>query len=521
MRRNRLSPWLPFIGSLFIFIVLFISFPFFFKIPPLDFFNASQYKNPKNEIIYLIQHKYVDDVKLGKSDSSIDNILQQLDPHSVYISTNELKSINEQMDGSFFGIGIKFNVFKDTLYVVDVVKGGPSEKAGLETGDKIIKVDKQTIAGKNITEDSIRNLITGENGSKVSLEILRDNRFLSKSIERGLVNLNSIDASYMINSSTGYIKISSFTLQTYHEFMIALTDLKKKGLQKLILDLRDNGGGILDQAVEIADELLEGDKLITFTEGKHNPKKEYRCRRLGQFEKGKLMVLCNESSASASEVLMGALQDWDRATIIGSRSFGKGLVQEQFELSDHSAIRLTIARYFTPVGRCIQRSYKNGEKAYYDEIKNRIATDENDSMTPTKKDIFFSSKGKKLLGGGGIFPDYKIFEKDTTLFLLDSIWDLNTINDVAFHIYLEQEKDLKRFKNIKEYDANFKITEAITTELSNSLSIKKEIANTNTFNSLKEYIKQKIASYYFSENEFIELLNAHSSVYQKALELSK
>jgi len=521
MRRNRLSPWLPFIGSLFIFIVLIISFSFFFKIPPVDFFKPSHYKNPKNEIIYLIQHKYVDDVKLNKSDSTIDKILQQLDPHSVYISSNELKSINEQMDGSFFGIGIKFNVFKDTLYVIDVVKGGPSEKAGLETGDKIIKVDKRNIAGKNITEDSIRNLITGENGSKVSLDILRHNQLISKTVERGLVNLNSIVASYMINSSTGYIKISSFTLQTYHEFMVALTDLKKKGLQKLILDLRDNGGGILDQAVEIADEFLDGDKLITYTEGKHNPKKEYRCRRLGQFEKGKLMVLCNESSASASEVLMGALQDWDRATIIGSRSFGKGLVQEQFDLSDHSAIRLTIARYFTPVGRSIQRSYKNGEKAYYDEIKNRITTDEKDSTTPTNKNIFISSKGKKLFGGGGIFPDYKIFEKNTTLFLLDSIWDLNTINEVAFHTYLGQENDLKKYKSIKEYDANFKITEAITTELSNSLSIKKETINTNTFNLLKEYIKQKIAFYYFSENEFIELLNAHSSIYQKALELSK
>ena len=280
--------------------------------PGKSFFFAEK-RRPVQEIMDLIKNRYVDDVEIEKlADTAIQALLSKLDPHSAFIPAEELQQVNEDLAGKFFGIGIEFNIFNDTLNVINVLKDGPGFKAGLLTGDKFLKIDDSLVAGNKTDADAFRKMLRGERGTKVTITYLRNFGKKQATINRDAIPLTSIDASYMMTKEIGYIRLNKFSSVTYREFMESLEALNKAGLQKLILDLRGNGGGILDQAVEVADEFLAGDKLITYTEGKHVDKKEYRCRRNGQFEKGQLVVLADEGTASASEILIGALQDWDR-----------------------------------------------------------------------------------------------------------------------------------------------------------------------------------------------------------------
>ena len=355
------------------------------------------------------------------------------------------------------------------------------------------------------------------------MEVIRKGKIQTFEINRDIIPVNSIEASYMIDKKSGYIKIDKFSTQTYREFMTALMELKKQGLERLILDLRGNGGGVLDEAIEIADEFLDGDKLITYTEGKHSPKKEYRCRRLGQFENGSLAVLCDEESASASEVLMGALQDWDRATIIGRRSFGKGLVQEQYDLSDNSALRITIARYFTPLGRSIQRSYANGQNEYYNEVINRSNKDEiknEDSLKLSKSKKYITPKGKVLLDGGGIYPDY--FIANDTLLMGDKIVQLfskNIINKFVFQLIISNSNTSKNFQ---DFLSKYQISESEWNNLMNLANESKiDIVslNKNEKEFLENIIKSRMARVIWNKNEMYEILNNKDSSYKKAYEL--
>ncbi|MEI8060138.1 MAG: S41 family peptidase, partial [Ferruginibacter sp.] len=396
MNNNKTQVWLPLLFSITLIAGMYLGYTMRDNMPGKSFFYM-QKRRPIQEIMDLIKNKYVDDVKSEElADTAIQAILSKLDPHSVFIPAEALQTVNEDLEGKFYGIGIEFSIIDDTLNVINVLKDGPSFKAGLLTGDKFLKVNDSAITGKSFNADKIRKFLRGDRSEKVGITILRGLGQQTITVIRDAVPLYSLDAAYMIDKNTGYILLNKFSQQTYREFMDALMNLKKQGLQKLILDLRGNGGGILDEAVEIADEFLPGDKLITYTEGKHTSKKEYRCRREGQFETGALVVLADEGTASASEILIGALQDWDRASIIGRRSFGKGLVQEQFDLSDNSALRLTIARYYTPVGRSIQRPYDMGGKAYYDEISNRYHDGETQSADSIKND---KNKIYKTKGG--------------------------------------------------------------------------------------------------------------------------
>ncbi|MCW3090987.1 MAG: family peptidase [Ferruginibacter sp.] len=523
---KKLQIWLPLLISIAVVAGMLIGYKLRDTQPGKNFFSFEK-PSPLQEVMNLIRNKYVDDVKINAlGDSAIMAVLQKLDPHSVFIPAEDLQSVNEDIAGNFFGIGIEFNIYNDTLQVLNVIPDGPSFKASVQVGDKFIKVNDSIIAGKKITADQVRKLLRGDLGTKAMVTVLRKGKLQTLTITRGIIPVSSVDASYIIGNGIGYIKLNKFSQVTYREFMKSLEDLQKKGLKKLILDLRGNGGGVLDEATAIADEFLDGDKLITYTEGIHIPKKEYRCQRAGLFEQGELVVLADEGSASASEVLMGALQDWDRATIIGRRSFGKGLVQEQYDLSDGSALRLTVARYYTPIGRSIQRSYTNGEKAYYEEISNRFHDGEVISADSVKNDttkIYTTKNGKKVYGGGGITPDIFI-PIDTASFssTMTKIYLKGTIGDFAYHYYLQNTAELSRYKTPAEFGNSFTFNDEnwrqfISVAAMDSIVVKE--LNEKDKKDLVNRIKSSVARQIWRNEGFYEMMNKEDKSVKKAVEI--
>ena len=355
-----------------------------------------------DEIIHLIGRKYVDEVNTDSLNHlPIDSMLHQLDPHSMYLPPKEASEQMESLEGNFQGIGIEYYVLNDSLLITNVVKSGPADKAGIKAGDRILKIDDLSVSGKHLPRAEMIGKIKGKKGTPVQLLVLRpgDSQPLKLTVKRSNVMVSSIDASYMLNANTGYIRISQFGANTDVNFIDSLTVLKAKGMSKLVLDLRDNGGGYLSAATGLANQILQENQLIVYTEGKHEPRTDYIASGGGLFEEGPLVILINEHTASASEILAGAVQDLERGIIIGRRSFGKGLVQEQFPFGDGSALNLTIARYYTPLGRSIQKSYKDGYIAYQKELEQRFASGELTTKQPKAKDTL------KKKGSGGIHPD--------------------------------------------------------------------------------------------------------------------
>lgn len=364
-----------------------------------------------NSILNIIESNYVDTVNREElTEAAIPAILKKLDPHSVYIPAKDLKRANEPLQGNFEGIGISFNVFNDTILVISTIQGGPSEKLGLMPGDKIIYVNDSLVAGKRISDARVMEMLKGPRGTVVKIRILRKGQddLLNFDITRDKIPINSVFVAYMINKDMGYISINNFALTTYDDFMKALRDLKSQGMTKLIVDLRNNSGGIMDAAIQIANQFLKEGQLIVYTRGRTQPRTEATATGKGEFETGDLVLLIDEWSASASEILAGAIQDNDRGTIIGRRSFGKGLVQEPFMFSDGSGMRLTIARYYTPTGRSIQKPYNNGFDKYFGELNERYNHHEyevSDSIHFNDSLKFTTPGGKIVYGGGGIMPD--------------------------------------------------------------------------------------------------------------------
>lgn len=372
-------------------------------------------------IIQLIENYYVDTVNVADFlETGINDMLAELDPHSTYIPARDFNRVNESLEGNFQGIGVEFRMFKDTLLITRVIPGGPSEKAGLRSLDRIVKVEEMDIAGKNISSDSLMKILRGPANSVVNISVYRksENKVFPVTIRRGVIPIKSINIYEMIDSKTGYIKIDRFSRNTYFEFLDAMSHLEQNGMQRLILDLRDNGGGYLNAATAIANEFLPKGKLIVFTKGKARKRENYFSDKDGKYLKIPITVLINENSASASEIVSGCLQDHDRAIIIGRRSFGKGLVQEQFNLPDGSALRLTVARYFTPSGRFIQKPYSGKIEEYITETYQRYYSGElfhEDSVKTFDTTKYYSDCGRLLVGGGGIYPDIFV-PADTSIF---------------------------------------------------------------------------------------------------------
>lgn len=372
----------------------------------------------KEEIMHIIRKNYVDEIDADSlGHLTIDSLLQRLDPHSKYLPPVKAHELAEVLDGNFEGIGVEYYILNDTLLVTNIVKDGPAYQAGLKRGDKILKIDSIQVSGRTLPRDQMVGKIKGRKGTSVKLTVLQasDQRQQQIVVKRGNVKVNSVDVAYMLNPETAYIRISKFGVNTDKDFTESVRLLKDKGMKKLVLDLRDNGGGYLNAATGLANQLFEENKLIVYTEGKHEPRTDYIATGGGVFEHGKLAVLINEHSASASEILAGAVQDLERGVIIGRRSYGKGLVQEQFPFEDGSALNLTIARYYTPLGRSIQKSYKDGFAAYSHELDERNEDDEEGmrSDTAEKHAVYLTASGKKVFAGGGIRPD--IYVKQDTL----------------------------------------------------------------------------------------------------------
>jgi carboxyl-terminal processing protease len=482
--------------------------------------SASQEQKIK-KLINFIENDYVDKVSTESLlDGAIKQMLGELDPHSVYIPKENLQAVKENMQGNFVGIGVQFRMIADSITVVQPIKDGPSIKAGIKAGDRILMANKDTLFGKNMMSGAIPKFLKGKPDTEVNLQVYRKSTdsLFNIAITRGKVNIKSVDLAYMMNDSVGYIKLDRFARSTFLEFKSSLNTLINKDMTDLVLDLRGNGGGFIDIANSIVDEFLEDDKLIVFTKNNKDEIEKSFATQRGAFEKGGLYILIDENSASASEIVAGALQDNDKGTIIGRRSFGKGLVQIEMALGDGSAVRLTTARYYTPTGRSIQKPYDgNGNKNYYKDYQQRIASGEllsKDSIQVIDSLKFTTPKGKIVYGGGGIIPDVFV-PIDTNSYM--SNFYFNTITNFAFEFVDTNRKQLEKWNInsfIKGFDTNEKVFNSYLSKIKDKVK-----TSSKAKQSIKKYLKASIASALFGDIGYYRIIHLEDKMLQKVLEL--
>ncbi len=516
-------------------------------------------------LLRLIDSYYVDTTNVDVlTEKAIVEVLGRLDPHSVYISKAEVEKMNEPLLGNFEGVGISFNVYRDTLMVVTTVPGGPSEKVGIRAGDRIVSVDTKNIASVGLKNEQVYDYLRGKKGTKVDLQVKRKGEasLLDFTVIRDKIPINSLDASYMLNDNTGYIKLNKFSATTTTEFLDAIKALKAESkLNSLVLDLRGNGGGYLSAATELADQFLTAYKLIVYTSGVHADKKEYNATALGELEQGKLVLLIDEGSASASEIVAGAIQDWDRGILIGRRSFGKGLVQQPFPLTDGSMVRLTTAHYYTPSGRCIQKPYTDGVDAYQKDYMHRIEKGElfsKDSITQNKSEKYLTKVTQRTVyGGGGVMPDLFI-PLDTSKYYIY----YNTLNrkNVIYTGVLDimdqnRAKFIQQYPDFKTFVDKFDVTDEMVNKIMaagdkekdtiisravgsvENASIKKDVTGKNENVGekkeakvdpksiefarplIKRQMKGLIARDLFSMSHYFQIMNSDDESIKKAVEV--
>ena len=492
-------------------------------------FTTNSKKDKLNRLIDYIDYEYVDEVNTDSIvDVTVNGILDNLDPHSTYIPKEDLERITENMKGDFVGIGINYYPYKDTIAVIKPTEGGPSERAGILGGDRILKADGTVIHGPQITSDYISKRLKGDKNTRVKLTVYRksEDRILEFDIKRKDIPIKSVDAAYMLTDELGYIKMNRFAESSFKEFKSALDELQDQGATKLALDLRDNPGGFLGIAEQIADEFLEDDKLILFTRDKKGREERTYATKRGDFENGELYILINENSASASEVIAGALQDNDKGIIVGRRSYGKGLVQREMALGDGSAVRLTVSRYYTPTGRSIQRPYTNGDnRSYYNDYFKRLRTGEladEDNIKVDDSLKFVTPKGKVVYGGGGIIPD--IFVPVDQSFDNETINYLRRRGHFGYFVFEELDKDRKAYEHVTKYDFinNFEVSDDIVVRFQDYVN-RREGTNI-TFvaynDEIRRLIKATLARQLFDDNAFEEILNKEDVMVQEVILLS-
>ncbi|MEJ8801295.1 S41 family peptidase [Pontibacter sp. H249] len=480
------------------------------------------------DILSYIDRDYVDTVDIEElSDYAINKMLEKLDPHTSYIPADELAMARSYLEGDFEGIGVEFNIIKDTIYVISPLSGGPSEAAGILAGDKIIKVDGETVAGIGINNEGVFKRLRGPKGSKVKLDVQRkgSNKLLSFTINRNKIPTYSVDVSYMVDNHVGYIKVSRFSATTYEEFSKALTALRQKGMQQLILDLRGNPGGYMDHAIRMADEFIAGEKMIVYTDGKGEKyDSQTFARTKGDFENGPVIVLLDEGSASASEIVAGALQDNDRALIVGRRSFGKGLVQMPIPLNDGSELRLTISRYYTPSGRSIQKPYNGKPEEYQQDMLHRYENGEYfhpDSSLFVDSLKYKTAKGRAVYGGGGIMPD--VFVPRDTMALtqyLSELYNNNIIREYTLNYYRDNRKALEKM-TFDKFNKNFMVTDKMLQEvvqMANKAGVK---YNGPEYGRSKELIRNNLKAFIarsvYGNKGFFPVLHEQDEEFQQAL----
>ena len=482
------------------------------------------------EVLSYIDKNYVDDVETEQLvETAITDMLEELDPHSVYIPAEELEYNMAELEGNFEGIGIEYSIFRDTIFVVTPLSGGPSEEIGLLAGDKIIKVDHELVAGIGINNRGVLDRLRGKKGTEVTVSILRKNTvdILDFTITRDKIPQFSVDVSYMIDDEIGYIKVNRFTATTYDEFSIALNSLLHDGMKKLILDLTGNPGGYMNMAIKMADEFLAGDPMIVFTKGKEfRYDQEYKAEKEGNFEEGSLIVLIDEGSASAAEIVSGAIQDNDRGLIVGRRSFGKGLVQMQMNLTDGSQLRLTTSRYYIPSGRSIQKDYEGGIDDYYHDIYNRFESGEMysaEKMEVNDSLAYKTANGRRVYGGGGITPDYYVpLDTVGSSYYLNRLFNSNSIREFALN-YSDENRGALEAMGFDKYYSEFKVSDAMLSDLvelakSNDLKFNKGQFE-HSRELIKIYVKAQIARGVWDNEGFYPIFNQTSEIYRQALTL--
>ncbi|MBA6151697.1 S41 family peptidase [Gelidibacter maritimus] len=491
-------------------------------------FTSNSKKDKLNRLIDYIDYEYVDAVNTDSIvDVTVNGILDKLDPHSVYIPKNEMQRVSENMKGDFVGIGVSFYTYKDTIAVIRSLPGGPSDKAGIKSGDRIIMADGDSIFGHQWSNEEIIKRLKGEKNSKINLKVYRkgEKELLDFTLRRASIPIKSVDAAYMITKNLGYIKINRFAESTYREFKKALDNLQDEGATKLVLDLRNNPGGFLGIAEQIVDEFLERGKLILFTKNKSGRIEKSYATRKGDFEEGEIFVLINENSASASEIIAGALQDNDKGTIIGRRSYGKGLVQREMALGDGSAIRLTVSRYYTPTGRSIQRPYDHGhnQEYYNDYYKRRSSGELNDEVNIQVADSlkFTTPKGKVVYGGGGIIPD--VFVPLDVSIQNETLNYIKQSGLISYFVFEELDKDRESYRGVSQQDfiCNFEVSDDIVIKFQDYLNGKQRARVTFVAynNEMKQFIKAALADQLYGSNASEEILNATDDMIEEVLRI--
>ncbi|WP_166962659.1 S41 family peptidase [Yeosuana marina] len=521
--------YLPLLLGIAIAFGIFIGGKLNFSDSPDRLFSSNSKKDKLNRLIDYIDYDYVDDVNTDSIvDVTVNGILENLDPHSVYIPKEDMQRVTENMKGDFVGIGVSFYTYKDTIAVIRSVEGGPSDKAGIKGGDRIIMANGDSLSGKFLKDDQIVDKLKGPINSKVDLKIYRkgEPKLLDFKVKRSNIPIKSVDASYMLTKDLGYIKINRFAETTYKEFEKGIRKLEDLGATKMVLDLRDNPGGFLGIAEKVADEFLEDGKLILFTKNKSGAIEKSIATDKGDFEKGDVYVLVNENSASASEIVAGALQDNDRGTIVGRRTYGKGLVQREMDLGDGSAIRLTVSRYYTPTGRSIQKPYDHGIQDYYDDYYNRLESGELvDSAKIQVADSlkFTTPKGKIVYGGGGIIPD--VFVPIDTGMQNETLSYLLRKGFIGYFVFEMLDKDRSAYKDMTKQDFidNFEIGEDMIFAFQDYLNARldSKITFVAYHDEVKQYLKATLGDQLYGDGTFEEVFNKGDMMIDEVLKLSK